>query len=268
MSTPEQTQALVTHLLNQTLSTISTLESLRVISQADAHAIRAKLPSPTGPFPSFDRGTSPAPAHGTQFGGLNVPGGPSAPVPPYTSQPSAPPALPPRAPVEQRARALWDYGGTVSLRRKFQMTLTFQEADDLAFRAGDTLIVDEEGQSKAKWSIPYDSYQSMRNGAVEELFHRASSTHWNVQGCFHQITWRRCQSCSPRTRLVPQLTTAPTIRELQMDHRSPAPLRFKLPVKTINHRRARLRKWSHISRRARHNTTPKNSNMHRPQHSR
>ncbi|KAK1924104.1 SH3 domain-containing protein [Papiliotrema laurentii] len=140
-------QTLATHLLNQTLSSIAILETLNVINASDAHLIRSKLPSPTGPFPSL---AAPLPAPAPQdlaqsFGGLSVnptnayaQNQPTSPQQHYQSpthsfQPPpapAPPSLPPRARSEQRAKALWDYSGA--------------EPDDLAFRQGDTLIIDEE----------------------------------------------------------------------------------------------------------------------------
>ena len=123
-------QTLATHLLNQTLSSIAILETLNVINASDAHLIRSKLPSPTGPFPSL---TAPLPAPAPQdlaqsFGGLSVnptnayaQNQPTSPQQHYQSpthsfQPPpapAPPSLPPRARSEQRAKALWDYSGAV-----------------------------------------------------------------------------------------------------------------------------------------------------------
>lgn len=74
---------LATLLINQTLETISTLESLSVISPQDAALIRSKL-NPSGPFPSLT----------------------------VQSSTYGPPTLPPRiSKPESRARALWDYNG-------------------------------------------------------------------------------------------------------------------------------------------------------------
>ncbi|ORY32857.1 SH3 domain-containing protein [Naematelia encephala] len=135
-------QTLATHLLNQTLASISLLESLSIISATDAHTIRSKLPPPTGPFPSLDppqQSTQQQPPQqdlSTSFGNLAVVPGPSS---PYDSRQALPPSnqpplpsLPPRSRPNQesRAKALWDYRGN--------------EADDLAFRSGDIIVIDEE----------------------------------------------------------------------------------------------------------------------------
>nr|XP_019011020.1 uncharacterized protein I206_04328 [Kwoniella pini CBS 10737]OCF49801.1 hypothetical protein I206_04328 [Kwoniella pini CBS 10737] len=140
-------QAFASHLINQTLSSIALLESLSIITSADASLIRQKIPSPTGPFPSL---APPSPS--SSFAGLSISQSPSswtvqharddqstphhqqqqqhqieAPHP----QMAAAPTLPPRGkPAESRAKALWDFNGT--------------EGDDLQFRSGDIIVVDEE----------------------------------------------------------------------------------------------------------------------------
>ncbi|WWC62137.1 uncharacterized protein I303_104728 [Kwoniella dejecticola CBS 10117] len=138
-------QAFASHLINQTLSSIALLESLSIINPADASLIRQKLPSPTGPFPSF---APPSPS--SSFAGLNISQSPtswtvrhareeSIHSPPHQQQQvQAPPpqqapapSLPPRGkPAETRAKALWDFNGT--------------EGDDLQFRSGDIIVIDEE----------------------------------------------------------------------------------------------------------------------------
>jgi hypothetical protein len=111
MSAPPA-QTLATHLLNQTLASIALLEQLSVITPSDAHAIRSKLPSPTGPFPSVN-------SQNTNVGMIDVYGQQSSRMvhvgmqEPQKSQ-APPPGLPPRARPGQRAQALWDYSGAVS----------------------------------------------------------------------------------------------------------------------------------------------------------
>lgn len=125
MATPHA-HTLATHLINQTLSSIATLESLSVISASDAQLIRSKLPPPNGPFPSLHAAQQ---NQSGSFGQMNVSGGAASspyggqqpqqyPSPPsHQMQPhssgSVVPALPPRGKPESRARALWDYSGTV-----------------------------------------------------------------------------------------------------------------------------------------------------------
>lgn len=128
-------QTLAAHLLNQTLASIALLEQLFVINSTDAHTIRSKLPSPTGPFPSL----APPPDLSSSFGGLSV--APSSSFahqsPPLQQQqqspsagwhtssgPSGPPALPPRGRPEQRAKALWDYNGVVNFTGPRMVALT------------------------------------------------------------------------------------------------------------------------------------------------
>ncbi|XAO22554.1 hypothetical protein I312_101327 [Cryptococcus bacillisporus CA1280] len=143
MATQQPAQAFASHLINQTLSSIALLESLSLINSADASLIRQKLPSPTGPFPSL---SPPSPSN--SFANLTI--AQSSPTSSWTvqharddssanspsnnMQSSAPaPTLPPRqklGPAERRAKALWDFSGT--------------ETDDLQFRSGDTIIIDEE----------------------------------------------------------------------------------------------------------------------------
>lgn len=114
-------QALATHLINQTLSSLSVLETLNIISRDDASQIRSKLPNPYGPFPALEAVTSPS--VNASFGQLSLAPAspprhqpsPQPPMPPMHSQMAVVPSLPPRAtPRETRARALWDYAGTVS----------------------------------------------------------------------------------------------------------------------------------------------------------
>jgi hypothetical protein len=123
MSAPAQ--ALATHLINQTLSSLSVLETLNIISRDDASQIRSKLPNPYGPFPSLE--TASSPSINTSFSQLAV--GPASPppqqsssqvqMPPMHNQMAVVPALPARTgPQETRARALWDYAGTVRLCQK------------------------------------------------------------------------------------------------------------------------------------------------------
>ena len=115
-------QALATHLINQTLSSLSVLETLEIISREDAARIRTMLPNAYGPFPSLNQPQSPQISH--NFSQLSV--GPASPPPVQVSpqpsiqspighpQNSLVPSLPARAPVrESRARALWDYSGAV-----------------------------------------------------------------------------------------------------------------------------------------------------------
>ncbi|ODN94170.1 hypothetical protein L198_05021 [Cryptococcus wingfieldii CBS 7118] len=131
-------QAFASHLINQTLSSIALLESLALLNPSDASLIRQKLPSPTGPFPSL---APPSPS--ASFANLTVAQSPSSWAVQHRDDPSqqqphsvastpGPPTLPPRQrpPAEQRAKALWDFSGT--------------QADDLQFRSGDILIIDEE----------------------------------------------------------------------------------------------------------------------------
>ena len=107
MSAPSSpANALASHLLTQTASAIAILESLNVINPQDANIIRSKLPSPSGPFPSLEP-ASPRHDMSASFQTLSM----------GTSSPSVP-ALPARR-VENRAKALWDYHGTVSQRPAF-----------------------------------------------------------------------------------------------------------------------------------------------------
>lgn len=144
-------QALATHLINQTLSSLSVLETLNIISRDDASQIRSRLPNPYGPFPSLE----PASSIHQSFSQLSVTSV-SPPRQQISPQPATPqahtqqnmslvPALPPRgAAKEVRARALWDYSGTVSEVKTPE--LTCKEPDDLRFQANDTIIIDEEGE--------------------------------------------------------------------------------------------------------------------------
>lgn len=154
MAAQQPAQALASHLISQTLASVGLLETLHLISAADATEIRNRLPNPYAQFPNLAMNP---PVSGL-VGGMqnmaisNAPT-PTSPQQPYQSpvQPHSAvqhvqspmqahvpgPALParnsaPPAPAynEQRARALWDYGGS--------------DPDDLHFRQGDTVIIDEE----------------------------------------------------------------------------------------------------------------------------
>lgn len=129
MATQQPAQAFASHLINQTLSSIALLESLSLINSAGASLIRQKLPSPTGPFPSLS-----PPSPSSSFANLTI--AQSSPTSSWTvqharddssanspsnnMQSSAPaPVLPPRqkfGPAERRAKALWDFNGTVSFQ--------------------------------------------------------------------------------------------------------------------------------------------------------
>ncbi|WWC89172.1 uncharacterized protein L201_004090 [Kwoniella dendrophila CBS 6074] len=149
--TQQPAQAFASHLINQTLSSIALLESLSIINSADASLIRQKLPSPTGPFPSLAPPSPTSSFAGLQISQTQSPQAswtirhareesvhsppqqqqqiqPPAPQQPHVQPPA--PSLPPRGRPEVRAKALWDFSGT--------------EGDDLQFRSGDTIVVDEE----------------------------------------------------------------------------------------------------------------------------
>lgn len=158
MAAQQPAQALASHLVSQTLASVGLLETLHLISAADATEIRNRLPNPYTTFPSLAMNASPA---GIMGGMQNMAiSNPLAqpqlqsPIQPHMSpvqshmspvqahmspvQAHVPgPALPARNPLppapaynEQRARALWDYNGS--------------DPDDLQFRQGDTVIIDEE----------------------------------------------------------------------------------------------------------------------------
>ena len=145
MSHVPPTHTLASHLVNQTLASISVLETLSLINPADAQLIKSKLPPANGPFPSLATQSDMS----TSFANLNVSPSPSSPYDqkgqPYQQQNQAPPTLPARSrPVtEVRAKALWDYHGAVGCRPDIADD---QETDDLSFRAGDTIVIDEEGR--------------------------------------------------------------------------------------------------------------------------
>ncbi|KAK8870109.1 hypothetical protein IAR55_000679 [Kwoniella newhampshirensis] len=161
--TAQAAQAFASHLINQTLSSIALLESLSLINPVDASLIRQKLPSPTGPFPSLVAPATTSPS--SSFANLNINssspswtvrhaqeeaattavGGSGGGSQQFSQQNQAQaqpqvqvqaPMLPPRGggsrhePPEVRAKALWDFSGT--------------QPDDLQFRGGDVVIIDEE----------------------------------------------------------------------------------------------------------------------------
>ncbi|EIW70468.1 hypothetical protein TREMEDRAFT_68076 [Tremella mesenterica DSM 1558] len=151
---------LASHLLAQTTSAIGVLESLGIISSQDASLIRSKLPSPAGPFPTL---TPPSPRNDVSgpFGRMNM--GPPG------QQQIGPPALPARR-AEVRAKALWDYHGT--------------EADDLVFRAGDMIIIDEEVNEqwyRGRVIPPGQSVPIERSGLFPSNYVEKLSAHSPVQ---------------------------------------------------------------------------------------
>ena len=115
-TTAPPAESLASHLVHQTLSSIALLESLSLVSPPDAQIIRSKLPSPNGPFPSLALAPHPSQDISTPFHGSDAGGAPSG---SYGQQPSVP-TLPPRGRShgpEVRARASWDYNGTVGIDR-------------------------------------------------------------------------------------------------------------------------------------------------------
>ncbi|WOO82593.1 Protein kinase C and casein kinase substrate in neurons 2 protein [Vanrija pseudolonga] len=135
-------QALASHLVAQTLSSVALLENLGLVTAADAQVIRSKLPNPYATFPQLAAAatttTSPAsPAAASlasPLANLNLNNNNTPPIAAVSPPPAAAPvaAPPPFNPddTKARGRAIWDYAGT--------------EHDDLAFRAGDEIIIDEE----------------------------------------------------------------------------------------------------------------------------
>jgi hypothetical protein len=145
MAAQQPAQALASHLVSQTLASVGLLETLQLISPADANEIRTRLPNPYTQFPALAMNAPVPPAGATHTGivggmaGMNLqsPQFNQPQSPPAQAQPAhvPGPALPPRntPPAysnEVRARALWDYNGA--------------DPDDLRFRQGDIVIVDEE----------------------------------------------------------------------------------------------------------------------------
>lgn len=143
-ATQQPGQALASHLISQTVSSVALMETLGLISTDDAAAIRSRLPSPYTPFPALAVSSPQPPA--TPTTNYAVPGygnsgfGASTASNNFGANPSPTspagarivPSLPPRhvPDTTQRAKALWDYSGS--------------EADDLQFRQGDIIIIDEE----------------------------------------------------------------------------------------------------------------------------
>lgn len=166
MASQPPTQALAQHLVSQTLASVALMESLQLINAADAAAIRQHLPNAYDTFPQLSAGATPAApdanmthnAYGAPGGlagsmqNLSIGGGGAGYQPPapggYQVQQTpvpvaaaatvaapvrATPPLPARHGAgsnEVHARALWDYNGT--------------EADDLHFRQGDVIVIDDE----------------------------------------------------------------------------------------------------------------------------
>ncbi|GMK58410.1 hypothetical protein CspeluHIS016_0504420 [Cutaneotrichosporon spelunceum] len=153
MAAPQPAQALASHLVSQTLASVGLLETLQLITPADATEIRARLPNPYTQFPAL---ATPA-ANTSQAGvvasmdrmNISPPAQPVQPVQPAQSPVHTPapfqatpfqgphvpgPTLPPRYATppsnEKQARALWDYNGA--------------DAEDLRFRQGDVIVIDEE----------------------------------------------------------------------------------------------------------------------------
>lgn len=122
---------LAAHLINQTNASISLLEQLSLLSAPDAHLIRSKLPSSAGPFPNLGPLDHSQTNLAHSISALSVASDPHGPPsygqqqqqgiqqpdnnPPVSSpHPSLPPRRDPPVRLESRARALWDYRGTVS----------------------------------------------------------------------------------------------------------------------------------------------------------
>jgi hypothetical protein len=112
-------QTLAAHLINQTLESISLLESLALISAPDAHFIRSKLPNASGPFPNLttsDSSQQDADKAAPQFVRTPSNAAPS-PIRHNQLQQHTPPQnyspTPSGMGQPLRARALWDYSGTV-----------------------------------------------------------------------------------------------------------------------------------------------------------
>lgn len=147
MTSPAQT--LASHLISQTLASITALENASIITQDDAQAIRSRLPNPYASFPQLS-GTPAVQAPPQQHqvvppaAPLNFtpPPAPQNFTPPAYSAPTPVPPPPPPAPTPNygapaasRARALWGYEST--------------DPGDLKFQAGDIIIIDEE--VNAEW---------------------------------------------------------------------------------------------------------------------
>ena len=107
MNSTSSAQALAAHLIGQTLGSVALLESLSFITPSDARAIRSRLSLPAGPSPAA--ALLPQADLTSSFGSIDVAGVPSS----SYGQPSIP-SLPKRnSGFGIKARALWDYGGTV-----------------------------------------------------------------------------------------------------------------------------------------------------------
>jgi len=148
MASPQPSQALASHLISQTLASVALMEQLQLITADDAATIRARLPNAYGTFPQLNSATAPVTSPTSPVAGnvaamtsqmnsmnMNNTSNTVSPAIQAAAQRQAP-SLPQRQPIpavtdtQPRARALWDYSGT--------------EADDLQFRQGDIIIIDEE----------------------------------------------------------------------------------------------------------------------------
>jgi hypothetical protein len=141
MSSQAPAQTLAAHLVSQTLSSVAVLEQLNIITADDAATIRARLPNQYATFPQLAAAPAAA-AVASPYSPVNNVSAMTNQLNTLAVSPTVAPAarqspgLPPRQPVpaatdtQPRARALWDYSGA--------------EADDLQFRQGDIIIIDEE----------------------------------------------------------------------------------------------------------------------------
>jgi hypothetical protein len=111
-------QALVSHLINQTLNSIAQLESLAILNSGDAQYIRSKLPPPAGPFPSLNIVPATLPTSTSHSDSGHSFGVQSGPYSPQQQTIHRIPPLPPRGQssrTESRGKVLWDYNALVRL---------------------------------------------------------------------------------------------------------------------------------------------------------